>query len=125
MKLTARLLHLTGFASRTFLAVFLVSYSLLALFLNYAHFYEGSAMIEGVSVNFGRSEPIYHFILRKIGLIAGGDFAEYDTHLDRIAHVLSYPLIGTYVIELIVFHALSLARRLNHRRSGALDAISK
>lgn len=125
MKLTGRLLQLTGFASRKFVAVFLVSYAFLALFLNYAHFYEGSAEIEGMAVNFGRSEPVYHFLLRKIGLIGGGVFEAYDTRLSRIAHVLGYPLFGTYVIELVLFHVYGLVRRPYSRYRESVGEIRK
>ena len=117
------LLRITQLNNPVIMGIFLLSFLLVALFFNDAHYYAGRAVIDNTYSNVGQFEPVYHFILRALGIIDGGEFSTYDHSFSRVSHIFLYPFFGLFLAELTIFHLVKAVLRLavwNRTRKSVL-----
>jgi len=56
-------------------------------------------------------EPIYHLLLRNIGLIDGGEYSSYNNSMAPILWQLPYSLIGFVILALILVIFSAIAQK--------------
>lgn len=102
----------TIFINYKFVLFFTLSYTVIVLFFHRAYFIGPVDIPVGGTVIMGRSEPIYHFLLRYFGAIDGGAFKGYDTNFSRIDFWgLVEALFYLYLVEWIAYRFYWLVRR--------------
>lgn len=93
-------IHFFLVKDKKFIVFFIITYLILVLFFNYAYHID-SFINERAFV--GNMEPTYHFLLRYVGIIEGGEFKEKSKDFSLIIGAFLYPLIPLYVVEVVMF----------------------
>ena len=115
-----RIFTLVFITNTTFLIFFVVSYLLLILFFNHVSYITSAENIDRHAVLIGKIEPLYHFLLRYLDLIEGGEFRNYDKDLSRINIAsLLYAFLYLYLIEWTLYKGYHLVkfRNISSRKS--------
>lgn len=98
------------FQSKTFWAIWLaISLLYVAFYLSlYVQIYSDIAF----DITVGKSEPIWHLLLRSIGIIEGGEYAGYSPSIEPIINGLPYTVAFYGLVTLIVIVTIYLIQNL-------------
>jgi hypothetical protein len=107
-----RLLKFFFVTNIKFIVFFIASYLVVVLFLNYV-----SAITVVGDLMQPRMEPIYHFLLRYMNVIEGGKFQYDSKDLRLVVDGFLYPLIPLYLIELLIYRAVSYSIKKKPREA--------
>jgi len=111
----------TIFINYKFILFFALSYVVIVLFFHRAYFIAPVDIPDNGTVIIGRSEPVYHFLLRYFGAVDGGEFKGYDTNFSRIDFLgLVEAFFYLYILEWIACSVYLLAQRHKDRMGSGL-----